>query len=84
MATGKIEERMAALEAEVERLKGQLGHQLNSGQPWWEVIAGTFADDPIYAEAMRLGREYRESLRDRKSTRLNSSHSRASRMPSSA
>ena len=28
--------------------------------------------------------EYREFLEDRKSTRLNSSHSRASRMPSSA
>lgn len=29
--------------------------------PWWEQRAGTFADDPIYDEAMRLGREYRES-----------------------
>ena len=69
MATGKLEERLAALEAEVERLKGQLGHQLNSGKPWWEEIAGTFANDPIYAEAMRLGREYRESLRPKQPKR---------------
>lgn len=32
-------------------------------KPWWERIAGTFADSPAYEEAMRLGREYRESLR---------------------
>lgn len=31
--------------------------------PWWERIVGTFRDNPEYDEAMRLGREYRESLR---------------------
>jgi hypothetical protein len=34
-----------------------------STTPWWEKIVGTFADNPVYDEAMRLGREYRESLR---------------------
>ena len=39
-----------------------------------------------YARTMTLemGKIIRESIADRKSTRLNSSHSRASRMPSSA
>lgn len=28
---------------------------------WWREIAGTFANNPDFEEAMRLGREYRES-----------------------
>jgi hypothetical protein len=28
-----------------------------------EQIIGTFEDDPIYDEAMKLGRHYRQSLR---------------------
>lgn len=62
MAAPTIEERLAALEAEVARLKErQLGDEAK--KPWWEEIWGTFKDDPHYEEAMRLGREYRESLR---------------------
>lgn len=53
-----MEKRLSALEGEVERLKAQLDKR-----PWWEQIAGTFANDPMFEEAMRLGREYRESLR---------------------
>jgi hypothetical protein len=30
---------------------------------WWERIVGIFEDDPEFEEAMRLGREYRDSLR---------------------
>ena len=62
MADSNVEARLAALEAEVEQLKGRL----NAGapkQPWWETIVGTFKDDPMFEEAMQLGREYRESLR---------------------
>ncbi|MBD2490565.1 hypothetical protein [Aulosira sp. FACHB-615] len=29
---------------------------------WWQKIAGTFADNSAYDQAMQLGREYRESL----------------------
>ena len=32
-------------------------------QPCMPCVAGTFEDDPYYAEAMRLGRKYRDSLR---------------------
>lgn len=61
MAKAKLEERVAALEAEVARLKEKLETPANSSKPWWEQIQGSFANDPIYEEAMRLGRQYRES-----------------------
>ncbi len=51
MVKAKLADRVTALEAEVARLL-----------PWWKQIAGTFANDPMHAEAMRLGREYRESF----------------------
>jgi hypothetical protein len=64
MANGTLEERMAAVEQELAQLKQQLQAEAHSSPlPWWEKIAGTFADSEHYDEAMRLGREYRESLR---------------------
>ena len=60
MATKTLEDRLAAVEADVARLKKKIGEV---ELPWWEKIAGTFENDPYYAEAMRLGRKYRESLR---------------------
>lgn len=61
--TVELESRVAILEAKVERLQRELKAVVPDGRPWWQQIVGTFADDPIYEEAMRLGREYRESLR---------------------
>jgi hypothetical protein len=58
----QLEERVAHLEAEVARLKNKVENESFS-RPWWEKIAGTFADNPAYEEAMRLGHEYRNSLR---------------------
>ena len=64
MGSTSLEDRVAALEEEVAELKKRLGgEQPGDGVPWWEKIAGTFANDEAYEEAMRLGREYRESLR---------------------
>jgi hypothetical protein len=56
-----MEQRLADLEAEVARLKVKVD-QPGATRPWWEEIVGTFADNPDYEEAMRLGREYRRSL----------------------
>ncbi len=64
-----IEQRMKVLEEEVARIKARLAESPNSQQPWWEKIWGTFANDPAYEEAMRLGREYRESLRPKPARR---------------
>ena len=63
MAVAQIEQRVAALEAEVTRLKQKLEAVTKPTVPWWQEIYGTFANDPLYEEAMRLGRDYRESLR---------------------
>jgi len=61
MASRSLEERVAALEAEIVRLK-----QLNEPKkatPWWEEWAGAFLNDPYFEKAMKYGRQYRESLR---------------------
>lgn len=64
VATLQLEKRIEILEEEMARLKRMLTDMPPSAaKPWWERIAGTFADDPIYTEAMRLGCEHRESLR---------------------
>ena len=69
MAGNSLEERVSALEEEVAYLKEVADNKLNA-RPWWEQIAGTFKDDSDYEEAMRLGREYRESLRPGRSPQL--------------
>ena len=63
MAVAEIELRVAALEAEMAQVKEQLARTPSTQGDWLDEIFGVFDHDPIYAEAMRLGREYRESLR---------------------
>ena len=58
-----VEERLASLEAEVARLKAVKHGDENNAQPWRERIRGTFKEDSDYDEAMRLGRQWRESFR---------------------
>ena len=62
MAASALERRVAALEIEVAQMKKQLAKTTNGGD-WLDDFYGAFAGDPHFAEAMRLGREYRESLR---------------------
>jgi hypothetical protein len=57
-----MEKRLAALETEVAELKKQIGGGKDV-RPWWQQIAGAFRGDKGFLEAMKLGREYRESLR---------------------
>jgi len=66
MSAQSLESRVASLEAEVARLKAKLGDNKSEEGPWWRQIAGTFEGDPYYAEAARLGREYRDSTRPKK------------------
>jgi hypothetical protein len=40
-----------------------MGKAVPSQGDWLDDIYGAFANDPDFEEAMRLGREYRESLR---------------------
>lgn len=61
MTTKELEKRVALLEAGLAEVKKQL--PAGEKPPLEEVAWGRFAGDPIFLEAMRLGREYRESLR---------------------
>lgn len=58
--SAKLETRVTTLERELASLKEQVASQK---LPWWKANPGQFANDPIYDEAMKLGRAYRESLR---------------------
>lgn len=69
MAVAEIELRVAALEAEMARVKEQLEKSAGSKGGWLDEIFGVFDNDSIYEEAMRLGREYRESLRPKPAKR---------------
>jgi hypothetical protein len=61
MSAASLEARVEALETEVRHLKDLIDKgQRKRG---WKIIIGAFANDPLYDEAMRLGREYRESQR---------------------
>ena len=64
----QLEHRVADLEAEVATLKRKLD-KLDMTSPWWEQIAGTFENDPIYEKAMQIGRGYRLSLRPKSAPR---------------
>ena len=63
MAAREIELRVTRLEAEMAQLKKQLEQTAPPTGDWLDSIYGAFANDPHFEEAMRLGREYRESLR---------------------
>ena len=63
MSNVDSETRVANLEAIVAELQQKVANGEKEEIPWWKQIMGTFDDDPDHEEAMRLGREYRESLR---------------------
>lgn len=63
MAVMELEARIAALETEMARLKRRLERPARSTKHWVNEVYGAFATDPDFLEAMRLGRQYRDSLR---------------------
>jgi len=64
MVTESLEERVLVVEQELAALKQRVNAETSPPLPWWEKIAGTFANNPEYDEAMRLGREWRETQRE--------------------
>ena len=68
MATETLEERLAKLETRLDTLQRLFEERIaqppNKEKRGWQAIVGTFANDPLYEEAMRLGREWRISQFD--------------------
>jgi hypothetical protein len=65
MTTQQLEARLATLEEEMVEVKRLLMTKKELPQvPWWDKIAGSFAGDPDFDEAERLGREWRRSAQD--------------------
>ena len=55
-----MEERVKSLEQEVAGMKALLDRTASVKNDW-ESTVGVFESDPLFKEAMSLGREYRES-----------------------
>ncbi|HET6248942.1 MAG TPA: hypothetical protein VFE47_14695 [Tepidisphaeraceae bacterium] len=62
---GNLEKRVAALERRLAALEQARTLVPPTDRSWVEDLYGKFAGDPIFAEAMKLGRKYRESTRPR-------------------
>jgi hypothetical protein len=60
-----LEKRVEALERQVARLQQRQSSKMPAGREWLDDLYGKFAHDSIFAEAMKLGRKYRQSLRPR-------------------
>ncbi len=63
MTITELEQRLLSLEQAVQHLQKEPGAKDRSARRWWVEQAGRFADDPVFEEIVRLGREYRQSLR---------------------
>jgi hypothetical protein len=62
MATRTLEDRLTIVEQELARLKQRLdADNAPPSSAGWEQIFGIFADDPLFEEAVRLGREWRDA-----------------------
>jgi hypothetical protein len=60
MGNDELEKRIAKLEQEIVDLKKQLRSLPIKD---WRSTVGMFANDPVFDEIVRLGREYREEQR---------------------
>ena len=59
-----LKQRVAALEERVAALQ-QREARNSGGRAWLDDLYGKFAGDPVFEQAMKLGRKYRQSLRPR-------------------
>ena len=68
MASETIAKRLRSVETRLDDLQRLIDEHLpvksNKATGSWRAIIGTFENDPMYDEAMRLGREWRDSQHD--------------------
>lgn len=62
MAASTLDGRVAVLEEELADLRKKV-EAMESSEPWWERVSGTFSDDPVYRKAMKMGRDCRRAQR---------------------
>jgi hypothetical protein len=62
MTLRELEKRVAELEKTVAELKAHIAGDRQTQEPWWHTQAQRFANDPVFDEIVRLGKEYRDSL----------------------
>ena len=68
MSAQTIEERLTALETELQELKREREQKQEQDKEaekprGWRSIVGIFADDPEFEEAVKAGKEWRDSFR---------------------
>ena len=66
MAAANLEKRIDILEREVRLLKSAIRKSRENNQPWWERLAGTFKEDPLFEQIVSEGKKYRKSLARRR------------------
>jgi hypothetical protein len=57
-----LAQRVAALEQQLHQVKASLAiAQRRSALPWWERLARSFANDPLFDEMVAAGQAYRRA-----------------------
>jgi hypothetical protein len=79
MTLAEMEQRLVALEQQVAALRTRVAPTPGQQYAWWHLDAGRFANDPVFDEIVRLGQEYRESLRPKERKKKNRSKNRNAR-----
>jgi hypothetical protein len=69
MMGANLEKRVQALEEAVACLRNELRGGVDPRRAWWRETVGRFKDDPVFEEIVRLGKQYRESLRPKRKKR---------------
>jgi hypothetical protein len=63
MRRRRVKSKISGLESEVTRLRRIIATAPERPNDWLRRLAGAFANDPAFEEAMRLGRKWREADR---------------------